>query len=69
MNESHLAALTFSMIIMNRKIGVNVDNLPDYSLRSEYAGSRDGEIKMFRKEDKGYVYKWSVVDCEVSYIG
>lgn len=43
-----------------RKIGVNVDQLPDYSIRSEYKGSRDGEIKMFKKEDKGYVYKWSV---------
>ena len=47
--------------VMNRKIGVNVDTLPDYSLRSQYRGNRDGEIKMFRKEDKGFVYRWSVL--------
>ena len=23
-------------------------------------GSRDGEIKMFRREEKGYVFRWSV---------
>lgn len=24
------------------------------------AGSRDGEIRMFRREEKGFVFKWSV---------
>lgn len=42
------------------KIGVNVDNLPAYELREQYPGSRDGEVKMFRKGEKGFVFKWSV---------
>ena len=55
----------------NRKLGVNIDSLADYSLRSQYPGnseiassfqgSHDGEIRMFRRAEKGYVYKWSVV--------
>lgn len=50
---------------------MNVDTLADYQLRDQYPGllchkqimhlgSRDGEIKMFRREEKGYVFKWSV---------
>ena len=42
------------------KIGVNVDSLPAYELREQYPGARDGEVKMFRKGEKGFVFKWSV---------
>ena len=37
-----------------------MDNLPAYELREQYPGSRDGEVKMFRKGEKGFVFKWSV---------
>ncbi|OAO14031.1 hypothetical protein AV274_4288 [Blastocystis sp. ATCC 50177/Nand II] len=50
MNEQQLAS----------KIGVNVDSLPAYELREQYPGARDGEVKMFRKGEKGFVFKWSV---------
>lgn len=39
---------------------MNVDALPAYELKQQYPGSRDGEVKMFRKGDKGFVFKWSV---------
>ena len=42
------------------KIGVNVDSLPAYELREQYPGARDGEVKMFRKGEKGFVFRWSV---------
>ena len=65
-----IGGVGLSALCENRKLGVNIDSLADYSLRSQYPGnngvisssqgSHDGEIRMFRRAEKGYVYKWSV---------
>lgn len=40
---------------------VNVNELPSYEDRLNYTGNKDGEIRLFRKNEVGYAYRWSTV--------